>query len=191
MKEAFLDDVKDHSIDIELDNGLFRSVRFKRPDSLACSFRLITWPGYLAISGDMGDYMFSRLQDMFDFFRGEELKINAGYWIEKLRSVSCSGSNGGLIKKFDPEGTAQNIEDLVSEDESYAEDLEYYDDLHEFLRAVSACSSDIEAVEVFKKAGLDSIDGYTDLFAYKLTFHTEWCLYAIRWGIQQYDTATK
>ena len=89
-EQMFLDDVKNHQISIIKDDGLHRFIRFKRPDSTSYWFDLITWPGFLCISGDCGTYVFSRTEDMFDFFKMRDgdfnkkkdrlLNINPRYW---------------------------------------------------------------------------------------------------------------
>ncbi|WP_026300935.1 hypothetical protein, partial [Thioalkalivibrio sp. ALE23] len=58
-----------HQITIEKDEGEYRSIRFSAPNTVINSFTLTTWPGYIAISGDLGTYVFCRLPDMFEFFR--------------------------------------------------------------------------------------------------------------------------
>lgn len=81
----FRSETADHQMTVLHDAGLYRHVRFANPGSSFYWFDLITWPGNLAIKGDMGAYMFSREQDMFRFFRGTAAgQINHDYWAEKL-----------------------------------------------------------------------------------------------------------
>lgn len=63
-------DLETHEMHVLHDDGLYRHIRFKRPGTLMYHFDLITWPGVLAVNGDMGSYMFSRVTDMFTFFTG-------------------------------------------------------------------------------------------------------------------------
>jgi hypothetical protein len=65
------------------DDGLYRHLRF-RAESWAYGYDIVTWPGYLAITGDVGDYVFSRVADMFGFFRSDQGRINPTYWAEKI-----------------------------------------------------------------------------------------------------------
>lgn len=81
-KQCFDNDVKDHGMEILRNDGVYRHLRFKRPGSSCYWFDLITWPGCLAIRGDMGAWMFARTTDMFTFFGGPG--INPHYWGEKL-----------------------------------------------------------------------------------------------------------
>lgn len=82
--KRFLADVTEpgHQLTVLHDDGLYRHLRFKRPDTGMYWFDLITWPGVLTISSDMGHYMFSRTKDMFEFFTASDY-INPGYWQEK------------------------------------------------------------------------------------------------------------
>ena len=93
MAERFPKDVAEHQMTVLRDDGLYRHVRFlrtavnpetgKREKSSFYWFDLITWPGCLAVNGDCGSFLFSRTDDMFEFFRGGQ--INPQYWAEKVR----------------------------------------------------------------------------------------------------------
>lgn len=112
-QERFLRDVARHQMTVLRDDGLHRHVRFKEPGNSCYHFDLITWPGYLCYTGDMGTFVFRRIDDMFEFFgrdrayhasRGRKLAINLGYWGEKLVAVDANGaSSGGKAKEFDLE----------------------------------------------------------------------------------------
>lgn len=86
--QMFARDVAKHQMTILHEDGLYRHVRFARPNTGMYHFDLITWPGYLTICGDMESYTFRRLDDMFQFFRSgtgwNHDTINPHYWSEKL-----------------------------------------------------------------------------------------------------------
>ena len=86
VAEWFARDVADHQMTVLHEDGTYRHLRFKRPDTGTYWFDLITWPGCLAINGDMQSFLFARLTDMFEFFRADS--INPTYWSEKLRASS-------------------------------------------------------------------------------------------------------
>lgn len=180
IKERFLKDVANHKMEILKDDGLYRHVRFKRPNTGVFHFDLITWPGHLAISGDMGDYTFSRLVDMFNFFGtpNGELGINCGYWCEKIKSISRYGSNDGKLTKFYAKGTLDNVLGVAEEV------IEGKEDIEEFEQDLLNCDTDHEAYDIMDRVGID--DAY-EYFCHKPTFHTEWILYAICWGIMEYE----
>lgn len=75
-EEGFLEDIKNHKLNILKDDGLYRHLVFKRPCTNCCRFDIVTYPGYLVISGDMGCQVFSRLTDMFEFFRTDDRDFN-------------------------------------------------------------------------------------------------------------------
>lgn len=75
---------KDHRMKIIRDEGLYRHIRFQEPGTSIWHFDLVTWPGHLVITGDLEDFHFARLSDMFEFFRGPVGRINPSYWSEKL-----------------------------------------------------------------------------------------------------------
>ena len=94
ISERFQRETAEHEMTVLHEDGLYRHVRFmhvatdpetgKRSRSSFYWFDLLTWPGCLAINGDCGSYVFSRIEDMFTFFTGS--RINPGYWAEKVRS---------------------------------------------------------------------------------------------------------
>ena len=180
MKARFLDDVKEHEMTILKDDGVYRHVRYKRPGSGAFWFDIVTWPGYLAISGDMGEYIFSRIEDMFNFFEtpNGELGINCGYWCEKIKSISRFGSNDGKLNEFYAQGTWESIEETAEEV------IEDKDELAQFKSDLLNCDTDQEAINTMEHHDFDASYEY---LCYEPTFHTEWILYAICWGIMEYE----
>jgi len=97
IKEYFQNDVKYHEMSILHNEGLYRHLRFKNPKSYNMYFDLITFPGGLLVRGDMGCWEFERIEDMFEFFRRED--INPHYWAEKIQS----DSRFGRTREFKPE----------------------------------------------------------------------------------------
>jgi len=188
-------------MDIIKDDGVHRFVRFRRPESITYWFDLITWPGHLCISGDCGTYVFSRLQDMFEFFRNEEgkpLGINPGYWGEKLKSI---GTNAGY-REFDEERFRERVTDHFN---GYWEDTDYPEAKKECWEEIkdtvlsAACDGEHYAYHAvhdfyFRYGGeMKKRFQFDDFFdgggTKRCTFHYIWCLYAIVWGIREYDRA--
>src|SRR5690348_12248442 len=79
----FADNTAEHELTILHGDGLYRHIRMQKPGTGMYHYDLVTWPGYLAISGDLDSYVFSRVRDMFTFFRGRG--INPSYWAEKVQ----------------------------------------------------------------------------------------------------------
>lgn len=118
MAERFPKEVADHELEILRDDGLYRHLRFlrvttdpetgKRSKSSFYWFDLVTWPGWLTVAGDCGTFVFSRIEDMFEFFRGS--RINPDYWGEKAQ--------GDLrLKRYSEERFRQHVLDIASERE--------------------------------------------------------------------------
>jgi hypothetical protein len=82
----FVEETSKHQLTVLRDDGLYRHLRCQRPETWCYGFNVVTWPGYLAIVGDMGDYVFSRIPDMFEFFENSRGEINPSYWAEKLQA---------------------------------------------------------------------------------------------------------
>jgi len=203
-QKLFLRDVNSHNIKIVSDNDTHRHIIFKNPESSNYWFELITWPGTLCINGDCGTYVFSRIRDMFGFFKMEDndfnkrkdvmLNINPSYWGEKLQSVDrCSE-----FTEFDSDGFRERVrehydsfiesnDDIDDEhkNELWAEIedevLFHSDNEHEAYRAVQDFSHKIGDCTFEFTDFLDG--GGTETY----TWRYMWCLYAIVWGIQQYD----
>lgn len=200
----FLEDVKDHQMTIVNSNGVYRHVTFYSPNTSNAHFELLTWPGHLAIAGDMGSYMFSRNTDMFTFFRAGQVKegesvheqINPRYWAEKLIS-ECKHSPAF---KICPLAIAENVKDFL-EDHKKSSDLseEDFKELQEeveseILSLLYEGAGDYEinkalvAISEFSTGGLE----FTDFHESKMdraSGHYAWCCAAIVWGIHQYDQA--
>lgn len=91
--EQLLGETTEHELNILHSDDLYRHLRFQRPGTSIWHWDLITWPGSLAICGDVGQgYIFTRERDMLTFFDyGQpDGHINAGYWAEKLNRGSRS-----------------------------------------------------------------------------------------------------
>lgn len=184
--ESFLDDVKDHGMTIENDSGLFRSVLFKVPRSSNQYFRLVTWPGHLAISGDMGDFTFSRTDDMFDFFRGECGSINPGYWGEKLQAVSVFGGT----KAFDWDLFINSLVDTLEDQNDHHERENIEATVKDLCRLIDGDEhGSIQLVREWDEYDTDlQLDSSCVSSGETWTYQYIWCLYAIVWGINKYDS---
>lgn len=214
----FLEDIKDHRMEIIRDAGVYRHIRFKRPDTICRYFDLITWPGYLCYTGDMGTYVFTRLRDMFEFFRRTEsqqpYRIDFRYWAEK-----CEASDrGDGIKKFSQDKFRRNVLEYVGnreeaarpdpeeEAEEFAKHAAAYAELRQAIeeevlgcdgngvRAFDAANDfiheDGEAWEAYYGKGARF--EFVDFWEWDHTEYTQrflWCCHALVWGIQQYDQA--
>jgi hypothetical protein len=173
VAEKFVQDIVTHEMEIQNESGVFRHVLFKRPNSSNYHFCLTTWPGYLAISGDMGTYVFRRIRDMFDFFDAKE--INPSYWAEKC--VSIEGKSDLQVFDDREEAWTHFLKTLL---EGEAIEQEAYDSL---LGEEPGSWEDV--YYLLDNAGVTDIWEYTS-WMHEYSFHFLWCLEAIRWGVEQY-----
>lgn len=212
-EKQFLHDVREHRMTVLRDDGVNRHVRFKRPDSGTFWFDLITWPGALCIDGDMGTWVFRRLEDMFQFFRtdrdylerrGMQLAINPGYWAEKIAAASKYG-NGP--EEFSADSFREHVKESFDEwveSEAPVDGEADPDEIAEFTALKNAlweeiedqvlCNADdgeiraIDSARAFDSeiADLDFEDAW-EWRCQEFTFHFIWCCYAIAWGVKTYD----
>lgn len=198
-EESFLKDVAAHQMQVIREDGVHRHVRFKKPGTMCAHFDLVTWPGYLCYTGDMGTYVFRRLEDMFAFFRqkpfekGDGLYINRGYWAEKIEAADRCGVKVFTTERFEKR-LREELDEYISRngddwDEGYADELRErfaddvlrYADDGEYAGRQAAAEFEVDGEEVF-----------TDLWEYDFTdwtFRYTWCCYALAWAVRQYDAA--
>jgi hypothetical protein len=196
--------VSRHKINVIRDEGLYRHIRFNKPDTLDMQFDLITWPGHLCYTGDMGTYVFKRLEDMFDFFRRKDdrspYQIDFDYWAHK--SLASDKIDG--IRQWSPEGFREAVKDYF---DSYAEsnDIggesetsesrkelldELWDEIegevliHEYDESLA-----FAALRDFDYRGFEFVDWEDDCQTWSHRFL--WCCHALEWGVAAYDEYRK
>ena len=212
-EDRFLHDVANHEMEVLRDKGLYRHIRFKRPDSGCMYFDLITWPGSLCYTGDMGTYVFRRVEDMFEFFRTDQrdwnynksggLSINPSYWSEKLIAVDGNRQKGSATE-FDADrfravineyrvqwirdcrdrGTHKNDRRALW-DQVQTDVLDYLDEDPQ-----SAMTAAYRFSEIVGNLNFQFHDIWDHNFE-RFTFHFIWCCYALAWGVKKYDEARK
>jgi hypothetical protein len=195
-RERFLSDVAEHKLSIDRDDGAHRHLRLRRPGTGVYWFDIITWPGTLCINGDGGTYVFSRLPDMFEFFRGpleRAIQINRSYWAEK-----CAAADREGIKKFDRDEFRANVvrwfrdhwQGRCDSAEDYAARRECWADLrHDVLLAADeGPHSAYAAARDFSSNGFRMAD-FWEVSSDRFTHGFEWCCWAIAWAVTQYDAA--
>ena len=193
----FESDVQNHTLAVLRDDGLYRHLRCSA-GSYVYQFDVVTWPGYLCYSGDMGCFVFTRLPDMFTFFRGRrEAMIDRSYLAEKC--VASDKHDG--IREYS-EGLFQQA--IESDFDSFVEnnDLapEQASDLWQLIEDEVLSSGDNRhdatgAAMNFRWAPDHIADArgqevFPDFWEHRLEDYTPrfwWCCYAIPWAIEQYD----
>lgn len=191
VAERFAFDVLSHQMTVLHDDGRYRHLRFRRPETSTYWFDLVTWPGCLAINGDMQTFVFSRLTDMFEFFRGPG-PVNVTYWAEKLRASSD-------VEGYDEEKFREVVNEIVAEHEAdwpgLAKAVE--NEIFDAWSGTNTASEDLARLAIsefsYKPEGHEGepfrfMDAWEwNLHEYRYQFL--WCLHAIQWGIRKYDAA--
>jgi hypothetical protein len=191
----FRENVGKHAVTVLRDDGLYRHLRCSA-GSYHMQFDVVTWPGYLAYAGDMGSFVFSRLPDMFEFFRGRQTAmIDRGYLAEKavasdrhdgLRAYSEEMLRRAVKADFDAFIEAHEPDDADELWEAIEEDVLSCADNH--VGAVNA------ALEFHWPRGRGGRAVFPDFWEHRVEDYTPrfwWCCYAIPWAIEQYDVRYK
>lgn len=184
--KRFVQDTAEHKMTVLKDDGLYRHLRFQKPGSWYFGFDLVTWPGFLAMTGDMGEFLFSRVPDMIEFFSGRTGDPNFYYWTQKLLAPRPEH-----VREFRPEKFRQAVLDILGDrwenDRKLREDVEccvlaFEDDgEHEAIR---------NAIE-FRHKGDNPFAHIYEHNLKELEFGYQWALYAIAWGVDVYVASKK
>lgn len=165
---TLLAETRHHEMRVLHEDGLYRHLWFGAPGTGIWHFEIITWPGSLAIRGDIGGgHVFSRVDDMLWFFdsrtRGDG-EINPHYWSEKLERGRRS------VREF----SAATFRKWLVDNEYEADDI------------VDGFAWAEEAIEYCDGRGIE----WDDPGAWQdYEFHFILALHAILWGAKKYHAA--
>lgn len=178
---------------IRLDQGVYRHLEFRQADgSWNHGFHIITTPWRLMVTGDMGTWVFSRLEDMFEFFRTDKGRINCSYWAEKCINGVHGGSEAGTV--YDGDVYQANIIDSLS---NYSLSASVRSQIKKEIKEIDF-SDEYSAVDSMRSYKFYYKNSEKRPFHFQEVwevstktygYHFIWCLYAIAWSIQQYDAA--
>lgn len=213
--ERFAENTATHAIEIVVDNGVYRHIKCRRPGTYCYGFDIVTYPGHLVMSGDMGAWVFTRMHDMFEFFRAgvsdreaaaPALYINRSYWAEKVVASDRGGIREYSSDKFEAR-VREELADWLAEQEGelIAEET---DDAPE-QRSAAVVPEDLAGLieelieagsgdEESARAGLDDFrdpEGrieFHDTWEWNVEDYTHgfvWACYAIAWTLLRYDEA--
>ena len=113
---------KDHVVTLRLDVGMFRSWRCQKPGTWAYGFDVTTTPGYLILTGDIGEMILRRCDDMIAWTRSSIR--DAHYFAEKV-------PNSIQTKEWSFEKSLEWINETAAEDAHEAR--EQWDELRDEL----------------------------------------------------------
>lgn len=188
-EEQFKKTTEKHRMQVLLDNGLYRHVYVGIPGTTMESWHIHTWPGYLAMVGDMGDWVFQRTEDMFHFF-GSGRGINPGYWAEKIVAHEREG-----FRQFSIDAFHERIREKAVE----ACDVETWDEVpeerREELEGLLVTGDEYEAVAAqrdFRADWLDLTDFWDgDCTCQEICDRFLFACYAIRWTVELWEGREK
>lgn len=172
VKTDCMKHLKEHCMEVLRDDGVYRDVLFKKPGTVAFHFHLVTWPGHLCFCGDIGTFVFRRLDDMFEFFGPGD--ISWSYWHEKLVAHDHREGSRGLSKEVFLEAVKTELEESGVSLYVIDKALEEWS----FTWDCNPTSAIQQANEKFRDFFEHSTHDYTYGFV--------WACYAIQWGIQLY-----
>lgn len=192
VKSRIVDDLALHVVTLKYSFGLYRHYRCQRPGYSNMAFDIVTWPGSLCYTGDMGDYLFQRTEDMIEFMRRSCMSYS--YAAEK-----CVAHDGRL-KEFreerleeilkerlaesladDGDGTFRVMRRGTFDDESVAEAIET------IRQDYSTYSLPSDATKAMYDSGL--WDGSDMPSCEEYTFRFLWALHAIKWFCGKVEAA--
>lgn len=190
-RERFLQDVARHEIHVVRAEGLNRHIQFSRPNSGTYRFEIITWMGSLLIHGDCGTYVFSRIDDMFNFFRArqthkDEDYINPRYWAEKVDAQDKHGKVYEFCQDTFQQVVVEHFRDLWRDSGKFKGRAESFRDLREDVLRMDNEHDAYTALANFYSNGI-TFDEYWGLKFSRYTGRYIWNCYAIVWAIEQFD----
>lgn len=178
----FPNDVAAHELTVLHDGGLYRHLRFAQPGTTNLSFSIVTWPGRLCFCGDMGTFVFQRIEDMLEFFRHDA--PNLGYWAEK-----CVAQDREGVREYDAElllAKARELADAATDELDEAARAEFLDELLDQLGAAESEQDARQRLAEFESHGISFSDTW-ELSFEQFTYRFAWCCHALVWAIKVYD----
>lgn len=185
--EQYRRDTEHHEMEILLDKGLYRHVRFAQPGRLGWLHwhELITTPGQLTIRGDMGCFVFSRIEDMVEFFIRSGGHINPGYWAQKLVAVDPTG-----VRRYSEDRARERVKGVFDDVRPNLADP----DAVWALLEQDVLTEDVIGGEHELRAALAQFPHirFEDAWEWDLSEWSHqylWCCHAIQQGITRYTAA--
>jgi hypothetical protein len=187
----------EHKMTVVRDDGVYRHLVFQKPGTNVYRYNITTFPGHLVITGDMGTFVFNRLEDMFEFFRAKPadherskgLYVNFSYWAEKCDAADRR--TGGLME-FSPAKFAAAVKEHFDNatEQGYIEQKNKDAIWAEIVRDVLSCDGDeadaFRAANDFESHGFYFQD-FHEARVEEYTHHFQWCCYAIAHAGRTYD----
>ena len=182
VKERIINDLANHTITVKHHDGLYGHWRCQKPGEWNMGFDIITWPGSLCYTGDMGDYLFQRTADMIAFMRGSCMSYS--YAAEKCVA------HDGRIKEWSEEQFDNVLAERLAESAEFTVWRNGKSETMSVEKAIADIKSEYEnynsrhdADKAMYESGLwDDMPRCEDW-----TFHFLWCLHALKWFCERVE----
>jgi hypothetical protein len=177
VKERIDKDLAEHTVKVLHGDGMHRHWRCQKPGSWNMGFDIVTWPGSLCYTGDMGDYLFQRTNDMVAFMRGSCMSYS--YAAEK-----CVAHDGRLTE-FCEESFQRTLAERLAEGDTvrvmrYGKIQE--ESVAEIIKGIKQVFEEGDphaTATAMYESGL--WDGGDLPSCKEYAFHFLWCLHALKW----------
>jgi hypothetical protein len=183
VKERIVRDLAEHTITCLHSEGMYRHWRCQKPGSWNMGFDIITWPGSLCYTGDMGDYLFKRTEDMVTFMS----RACRDYQYSAEKCVA----NDGRLKEWREERFREVLAERCKESEEFTvirqgkrETENVFEKTREIMDEYENYQSQHDAEKAMYESGL--WDGGDMPSCMEYTFHFIWCLHAIKWFCEKH-----
>lgn len=179
--------LRDHRIQVLRADGLYRHYRCRNSGSCIDGFDIVTWPGSLCYTGDMGDFLFQRTDDMVAFM-GRACR-SPSYAAEKCVASGHERVLGGVYE-FRREVLVELLDEAREEQRGSRHPERDLDaELDEILEAYDECQSPDDAYRAIHESRL--WDGSDFPSCETFTFRFLWCLRAIGWFTNNLKSRTE
>lgn len=183
VKDRIAGDLRDHEITVLHHDGMYRHWRCQQSKTWSLGFDIVTWPGFLCFTGDMGEFLFCRTDDMVAFMRGSCMSYS--YAAEKCVA--------GVVKEWSEQRFRQVLADRQEEGEtfkvvrrgSYSEES-VAEAIHVIENEYENYQSQHDAMKAVYESGL--WDGVDLPSCEDYTYHFLWALHAIHWFCAKVQT---
>jgi len=176
VKERFDNDIANHVITEKHRNGFYGHWRCQKGSDCNLWFDIVTIPGMLMITGDMGDYAFKRVENMIAFMRGSAMSF--GYAAEK-----CIANDGRLTEWRD-ELFREALDDTFNDQKDDHEDPAAFKERLDEVRSLGSEGQHFAMQAMYES---DLFDGCDMPSCKAYTYHFLWCLHAIKWFCDKVD----
>jgi hypothetical protein len=183
VSEEFPKAVANHTVRIIREDGLYRHYRCSDNNSFHYQFDIVTWPVWLAFTGDMGEYIFARTDDMLEFCGAGSASRDMNYLAEKCQASRSSAKFGGgdSIREFVAEHAAEIVRDRLMDDgDDEPKSVERLGKINYLVDVVGNAGYEAEACTACAESDLMDSADLPVLTTW--TYHFLWAAKAMAWA---------